>query len=160
MYSFPWEKHKFGLRSCPVRMVSAPGLLTHYLVFTQKEMQLLRKSSFGVGCNLMFMAPLIILWLFMAQSRSLLPFSITYNQKKVMCNRVDLCSKLSIWGSVYIMAESRKSTKKVAENRKKETNSVENWKGEVLNPGKQKKKATESQKNHKMFHGKQETNPL
>ena len=47
-------------------------------------------------------------------------------------------------GALYIMAESRKNTKKVTENRKKETNSAENQKREMYKPGKQKKKATES----------------
>ncbi len=44
------------------------------------------------------------------------------------------------------MAESRKATKKVAENWKKGTGSAENQKREVLKPGKQKIKATESRK--------------
>ena len=57
----------------------------------------------------------------------------------------------SIEGALYVMAESRKSTKKVAENRKKGTSSAENRKREVLKPGKQIIKAAESRKTIKKF---------
>ncbi len=47
-------------------------------------------------------------------------------------------------GMLYIMVESRQSTKKVAENRKKDTNSAKNRKREVVETRKSEKKATES----------------
>ena len=67
------------------------------------------------------------------------------------------------------MVERRKSTEKVAENRKKEKNSVEIGKENCAGtgkdnkkwrkPGKQKKSYGKLEK-HEIFHGKPETDPL